>query len=94
LVRYSCGQRQSKLVDAATGSPRKGVIASLQAAKAELVQLNLEQADPKACFRHLKGIATPSVEHVTAVRPIFVLNKDDKRIIKEKDVAENLSKQI
>ena len=51
--------------DAATGSRRKGVIASLQATKAELVQLNPEQAEPKACFRHLKGLATPSVEHVT-----------------------------
>ena len=62
----------------------------MQAAKAELIQLNLEQAEPKACFRHLKGIATPSVEQVTTVRPIFVFNKDDKRIIKEKDVAETL----
>ena len=69
------------------------MIASLQAAKAEVVQLNLDQADPKACFRHLKGIATPSVDNVTAIRPIFVLNKDDKRIIKEKDVAETLESE-
>lgn len=79
--------------DAATGTPRTGIIASLQASKAELVQLNLDQADPKACFRHLKGIATPSVEQVTAIRPIFVLNKDDQRIIKEKDVAGGLDSE-
>jgi hypothetical protein len=36
--------------DAATGTPRTGIIASLQASKAEMIQLNLEQADPKACF--------------------------------------------
>jgi restriction system protein len=79
--------------DAATGTPRTGIIASLQASKAEMIQLNLEQADPKACFRHLKGIATPSVEQVTAVRPIFVLNKDDQRIVKEKDVAGGLASE-
>jgi restriction system protein len=79
--------------DAATGTPRTGIIASLQASKTEIVQLNLEQADSKACFRHLKGIATPSVEQVTAIRPIFVLNKDDQRIVKEKDVAERLDSE-
>jgi restriction system protein len=79
--------------DAATGTLRTGIIASLQATKTEMVQLNLEQADPKACFRHLKGIATPSVDQVTAVRPIFVLRKDDQRIIKEKDVAANLASE-
>jgi restriction system protein len=79
--------------DAATGTPRTGIIASLQASKTEIAQLNLEQADPKACFRHLKGIATPSVEQVTPVRPIFVLRKDDQRIIKEKDVAGGLDSE-
>jgi restriction system protein len=79
--------------DAATGTPRTGIIASLQANKTEILQLNLEQADPKACFRHLKGIATPSVEQVTAIRPIFVLNKDDQRIVKEKDVAGSLDSE-
>ena len=79
--------------DAATGTPRTGIIASLQASKAEIVQLNLDQADPKACFRHLRGISTPSVEQVTAVRPIFVLRKDDQRIVKEKDVAGGLDSE-
>jgi restriction system protein len=79
--------------DAATGTPRTGIIASLQASKSELLQLNLEQAEPKACFRHLKGISTPSVEQVTAVLPIFVLRKDDQRIVKEKDVAGSLGSE-
>ena len=58
-----------------------------------MIQLNLEQTDPKACFRHLKGIATPSVEQVTAIRPIFILNKDDQRIVKERDVAGSLDSE-
>jgi restriction system protein len=77
-------------IDPATGSPRSGIIASLQAAKEEMVSLRLDQVDPKACFRHLKGIATPSVEQVSPVRPIFVLNKDDKRIIQARDIVDQL----
>lgn len=76
--------------DAATGLPRTGIIASLQANKTQVSELRLDQVEPKACFRHLKGIATPSMEDVSAVRPIFVLNKDDHRIIKERNVADGL----
>lgn len=77
--------------DRATGQPRTGIIASLQATSEELIRLRLDQVDPKACFRHLKGIATPSVEDIAAVRPIFVLNPNDSRIVKERDVAQGLN---
>ena len=76
--------------DPATGAQRAGVIASLQANKDELVQLHLEQVDPKTCFRHLKGISTPSVESVSPVRPIFILNTEDSRIVENRDVAQEL----
>jgi restriction system protein len=79
--------------DAATGAPRTGIIASLQANKDEIRQLRLEQVDPKTCFRHLKGISTPSIERVSAIRPIFILNKDDSRIIKDRDVDKDLEPQ-
>lgn len=76
--------------DAATGTPQEGIIASLQAPKVDLVALQLHQVDPKACFRHLKGISTPSVETVAPVRPIFIMSKEDDRIVENKDVAETL----
>jgi restriction system protein len=76
--------------DRATGAPLEGTIASLQAEKNEILRLDLERVDPKACFRHLKGISTPSLDQVAPVRPIFVLNKEDKRIIKDKEVADYL----
>ncbi|WP_197424356.1 restriction endonuclease [Bradyrhizobium yuanmingense] len=76
--------------DGATGTPQEGTIASLQANKSDLVTLQLHQVDPKACFRHLKGISTPSVETVAPIRPIFVMNKEDDRIVESRDVAETL----
>ncbi|OPY99129.1 hypothetical protein A5906_25650 [Bradyrhizobium sacchari] len=48
--------------------------------------LRPDQIDPKTCFRHFKGISTPSVEDIAAVRPIFILNKDDKRVVGNRDV--------
>jgi restriction system protein len=76
--------------DPATGEAREGVIASLQAQKSEIAGLQLYKVDPKACFRHLKGISTPSVESVSPIRPIFILNRDDRRIVQERDVDQGL----
>jgi restriction system protein len=72
--------------DPATGSPRSGIICSLQAQVSEFLALNLAEADPEACFRHLKGIAVPSFDSISPVRPIFVLNKSDDRFIATKEL--------
>ena len=76
--------------DVATGQPREGIIASLQTQKIEIAKLNIHQVDPKACFRHLKGVSTPSTEDVAPIRAIFTLNKDDGRIVKGRDVDQGL----
>ena len=79
--------------DRATGLARKGTIASLQATAEDLIRLQLDQVDPKTCFRHLAGISTPSVEDVSPVRPIFVMNKDDDRIVRDRDVAQGQNRR-
>jgi restriction system protein len=58
--------------------------------KSELVTLQVDRLDPKACFRHLKGISTPSVEQVAPVRPIFVMDTNDERVVENRDVAEQM----
>ncbi len=72
--------------DPATGAPKSGTIASLQARKDDLVTLQPGRFDAKSCFFHLKGISTPSVTHVAPIRPIFVLNKNDHRVVVNRDV--------
>jgi len=79
--------------DPATGIPHEGIIASLQTSKEEILKLHLNKVDPKSCFRHLKGISTPSLERITPIRPIFVMNKDDRRIIENRDIAEGLESE-
>jgi len=84
---------KKKWNDPATGTPREGIIASLQTSKEEILNLHLDKVDPKSCFRHLKGISTPSLERITPIRPIFVMNKDDRRIIENRDIAERLESE-
>ena len=79
--------------DPATGKLCRGITASFQAPKAAIMQLNLDGLDPKACFRHFKGISTPSMDQVAPVRPIFTMNTDDRRIIESRDVAEQMDKE-
>jgi restriction system protein len=77
--------------DPATGTPRTGIICSLQAQVQELSTLHLDQIDPEACFRHLKGIAVPSFDSISPIRPIFVLNKRDDRFIVSREVDASLA---
>ena len=72
--------------DPATGQPRNGMIASLQAPIEYLTSLDLSKLDPESCFKYLKGISTPSLQNISPIRPIFVLNKEDDRLVSNKDV--------
>jgi restriction system protein len=80
-----------KWVDRATGAPKQGIIASLQGSSRDFMALRVDQVDAKTCFRHFKGISTPSVEDVASVRPIFVLNRDDSRIVQNRDVDSEMN---
>jgi len=82
-----------KWFDPATGAPQEGIVASLQALKQDLCQLNPGHLDPDACFRHLAGISTPNILNATPVRPIFVMDTNDKRIVADKDVASELQEE-
>ncbi|HTV31495.1 MAG TPA: restriction endonuclease [Methylocella sp.] len=79
-----------KWVDPATGRQKEGIVASLQALKSVLCELEPEHLDAKACFKHLSGISTPDLLNAAPIRPIFVLNTDDSRIVANKDVASQL----
>lgn len=72
--------------DPATGQPRNGIIATLQAPVNYFLTLDLSKLDPESCFKYLKGISTPNLQHISPVRPIFTLNKDDNRLVTNKDV--------
>lgn len=72
--------------DPATGKPVSGIIASVLGDAEYFRSLNIQKVDPVACIRQLKGITTPSLENQSPIRPIFDLNKDDKRLVDTKDI--------
>lgn len=72
--------------DPATGQPRNGIIATLQAPVNYFLTLDLSKLDPESCFKYLKGIATPNLQHISPVRPIFTINKEDDRLVMNRDV--------
>ena len=76
--------------DPATGQPRNGIIASVHGSTNYFSELDLSKLDPEACFRHLKGLLTPSLDNVSPIRPIFVLNTADDRFVSSKNVEDVL----
>lgn len=81
---------KQKWHDPATGILKEGVIASLQSTKQEFLSLQIECIEPKACFRHLKGISTSSIDNASIIKPIFDLDMNDRRIIAGKNISESL----
>ena len=77
-----------KWFDPATGAPKHGVIASLQAKKEEISQIEPGRVEATACFRHFSGISTPNPCEAAAIRPIFVLDKNDERVVKARAIPE------
>lgn len=76
--------------DPATGAPKEGIVASLQSSKNDFLSLQIDRIESKACFRYLKGIATPSIENTTAIKPIFTFDMNDRRIVESRSISESL----
>lgn len=79
---------ESKWTDRSTGKIKDGVIASLFVKCEDAIDLNLSRIDPEASFKKFKGLITPSVsQDMSPLKPIYIVNKEDKRIVETKDVA-------
>jgi restriction system protein len=76
--------------DKATGKQVTGCVLSIQAGKSEFMDINLEQVEPKACFKKLKGVSAAKLTALQPVRPILQLNKEDKRFVSAHEVADGL----
>jgi restriction system protein len=77
-------------VDKATGQQTTGCIVTVQIPKAEFMGINLALAEPKACFKKLKGISASTLADLTPVRPILKINREDKRFVQSYSVADSL----
>lgn len=66
-------------------------ILSLQTEKNKFESLNLENVDPKMCFKSLKGIAGAKLCDLIAVAPIATINSEDKRFVESREIGEKIS---
>lgn len=73
-------------MDPQTGNQMRNCILSLHVSKKEFSGINLENINPRECFSHLKGITAGSLVNLSPIKPIMVLNTEDKRFIRAKNI--------
>lgn len=81
-------------VNKATGQMATACIISVHVVRSEFEKINLEQVDPKACFKSLKGIGSSQLHVVTPIAPILALNREDSRFVQAHEVADSLDASV
>ena len=81
-------------INPATGILETKVIISVFAEKDKFLIYDLSKVDPKATFKHLRGIAAVSLIDLTPIPPVIKLDKTDKRFIEGRSIAEKLSESV
>lgn len=85
-IQYAVFNGFSGALNPATGKKNRTCIMTLSCTKQTFLELNIENVDPKACFKKLKGIAAPKLADLIAVRPIQSLSRMDKRFVDSEEV--------
>ncbi|MBW2010339.1 MAG: restriction endonuclease [Deltaproteobacteria bacterium] len=78
----------------ATGIEDTKFIMSIMANKDQFMVFDLARVDPKATFKHMKGVAAFSLVNLTPIPPILQLDKSDKRFISGRNVVGNLDDSV
>jgi len=81
-------------INPATGMEETKLIMSIVANKDQFIAFDLSQVDPKATFKHMKGVAAVSLVDLTPIPPIIQLDKSDKRFISGRNVVGNLDDSV
>jgi restriction system protein len=81
-------------INLATGMKETKLIMSIVANKDQFIGFDLSQIDPKATFKHMKGVAAVSLVDLTPIPPIIQLDKSDKRFISGRNVVGDLDGSV
>lgn len=81
-------------INRATGIEETKTIMSIVVNKDQFMTFDLSQIDPKATFRHMKGVAAANLVDLTPVPPVIQLDKSDKRFITGRDVVNNIDDSV
>jgi restriction system protein len=81
-------------IDKSTGHNTNACILSVSTSKDEFLAINLENVEPKACFKQLKGVGSSKLHGLTPIAPIMSINKEDKRFVSSYGVVDNLDESV
>jgi len=76
-------------INKATGISENNCILSVQIKRKDFEQINIENIDAKACFKHFSGVGSAKLCDITAIVPIMEISRKDKRFIDAKNVNIN-----
>ena len=76
--------------DPATGKFRSDVTMSLFATKDQLIDLNIEECEPKIAYKSLKGSVGSNPQDYTPIQPIYQFNEQDERIVESREVLSSV----
>lgn len=80
--------------DRSTGKLVTSCVLSVQATKAEFLEINLSQVDPKTCFKALKGVAAAKLHGLSPVAPILQMKREDSRFTEAYGVVQTLDEGV
>lgn len=81
-------------INPATGIEETKYILSIMVNKEQFLAFDLGQVEPKATFKHMKGIAATSLIDLTPIPPVIKIEKSDKRFISGRNVVDNLDDTV
>ena len=74
-------------INRSTGQRENKYILSISVNRSRFNELDLEEADPKLCFKALKGVSAAKIVDIVAITPVLTFDKNDKRLIENKSVS-------
>lgn len=78
------------VINKATGKEENNCVLSIQVSKKDFLDINLENVDPKMCFKNLKGVCGSKLSALAPIQPILQISKSDKRFVTSYGVADDL----
>ncbi len=73
-------------VNIATGKKQSTCIISIQVSRQDFIDIELNNVDVKACFKHFRGVGSSKLSGITAIQPIMQIRTDDKRFVAAQSV--------
>ena len=81
-------------ISPATGVMNDKMILSVLAGKSDFEEFDLAHVDPKATFKHLKGVAATALVDLAPIPPVVTIDRSDKRFIDGKAVTWTLDDSV